>query len=90
MIKAKRYKLKDGNSPLTANPKRVALGNWLRQQRQAKGLTMRDMQAISGRPHSYFGKVEQAQRGLDILEFLELCVWLEIEAADSLEVIQML
>ena len=90
MIKAKRYKLKDGNSPLSANLKRLALGNWLRQQRQAKGLTMRNMQSISGKPHSYFGKVEQAQRGLDILEFLELCTWLEIDSAESVKAIQAL
>jgi transcriptional regulator with XRE-family HTH domain len=84
MIKAKRSKLKQGNSAITAIPKRVALGNWLRQQRQAKGLTMREMQAISGKAHSYFGKIEQALRGLDVLEFIELCGWLGIDAAESI------
>lgn len=84
------YKPKRGEAHLKANPKRIALGNWLREQRNAKGLTMRDMAAISGLPHSYFGKIEQGIRGLDILEFLELCRWLEISSVDSLKLISKL
>ena len=41
---------------------------------------MRDLSSISGKPHSYFGKIEQGIRGLDILEFLELCAWLSIDS----------
>lgn len=73
------YITKRSKSDLSGSPKRVALGNWLRGQREAKGLTMRDLSDISGKPHSYFGKIEQAQRGLDVLEFLELCEWMEID-----------
>lgn len=78
------YKPKRGEAHLKASPKRIALGNWLREQRNAKGLTMRDMAAISGLPHSYFGKIEQGIRGLDILEFLELCQWLEISPLSAI------
>lgn len=73
------YKPKRGEAHLKANPKRIALGVWLRDQRKAKGLTMRDMAAISGKPHSYFGKIEQGIRGLDILEFIDLCDWLDLK-----------
>lgn len=79
------YKPKRGEAHLKTNPKRIALGNWLREQRNAKGLTMRDMAAISGLPHSYFGKIEQGIRGLDILEFIELCKWLSIPPLKSLQ-----
>lgn len=78
------YKPKRGEAHLKASPKRIALGNWLREQRKAKGLTMRDMAAISGLPHSYFGKIEQGIRGLDILEFLEICQWLDIDYRSSI------
>lgn len=74
-----KYITQRSKSDLNGSPKRVALGNWLRAQREAKGLTMRDLSAISGKPHSYFGKIEQAQRGLDVLEFLELCGWMGID-----------
>ncbi|WP_445427974.1 hypothetical protein [Alishewanella sp. HL-SH05] len=62
-----KYMTKRSKSDLNGSPKRIALGNWLREQREAKGLTMRDLGAISSKPHSYFGKIEQAQRGLDVL-----------------------
>ncbi|WP_251372271.1 helix-turn-helix domain-containing protein [Rheinheimera oceanensis] len=84
----KRYTPNRGTADLKNSPKRVALGKWLRQQRQAKGLTMREMQSLSGKPHSYFGKIEQAQRGLDILEFLELCAWLGIDAERSIRTVK--
>jgi transcriptional regulator with XRE-family HTH domain len=84
------YKPKRGEAQLKASPKRIALGNWLREQRNAKGLTMRDMAAISGLPHSYFGKIEQGIRGLDILEFIELCNWLNIDALKGLKEIKLL
>lgn len=76
-------KPKRGEAHLKASPKRIALGNWLREQRKAKGLTMRDMAAISGLPHSYFGKIEQGIRGMDILEFIELCNWLSLDSVKS-------
>lgn len=66
------------------DPRRVALGQWIREQRMAKGYTMRDMAAKSGRPHSYFGKIEQAQRGLDLLEFIDMCNWLDVSPMKSL------
>ena len=84
------YKPKRGEAHLKASPKRLALGNWLREQRNAKGLTMRDLSAIAGKPHSYFGKIEQGLRGRDILEFLELCQWLQISSIDSLKLISKL
>jgi len=72
------YITKRSKSDLNGSPKRIALGNWLRGQRETKGLPMRDLSDISGKPHSYFGKIEQAQRGLDVLAFLELCSWLNL------------
>ena len=51
---------------------------------------MRDMAAISGLPHSYFGKIEQGIRGLDILEFLELCQWLGIDYRSAINQISKL
>lgn len=82
-----KYITKRSKSDLSGSPKRVALGNWLREQREAKGLTMRDLSAVSGKPHSYFGKIEQAQRGLDLLEFIELCKWLNLPPLKSLQFI---
>lgn len=51
---------------------------------------MRDLSAISGKPHSYFGKIKQAQRGLDVFEFIELCEWLDIKPIDAITKIKYL
>lgn len=85
-----KYITKRSKSDLSGSPKRLALGNWLREQREAKGLTMRDLSDISGKPHSYFGKIEQAQRGLDVLEFLELCDWMEVDFRSAINQINKL
>lgn len=79
-----KYITKRSKSDLNGSSKRVALGNWLREQREAKGMTMRDLSTVSGKPHSYFGKIEQAQRGLDLLEFIDMCRWLHIAPVKSL------
>lgn len=72
------------------DPRRKALGNWIREQRIEKGYTMRDMATISGKPHSYFGKIEQSQRGLDLLEFIDMCHWLEISPLKSFVSLQVI
>lgn len=51
---------------------------------------MRDLSDVSRKPHSYFGKIEQAQRGLDVLEFLELCEWMEIDFRSAINQIHKL
>ncbi|WP_081502263.1 DNA-binding protein [Rheinheimera nanhaiensis] len=51
---------------------------------------MRDISNISGKPHSYFGKIEQGIRGLDILELLELCQWLGIDYRSAINQINKL
>ena len=45
---------------------------------------MRDMAAMSGKQHSYFGKIELGIRGLDELEFIDLCKWLSLPPLKSL------
>ncbi len=60
---------------------------WLRRLRETKGLTMRDLAERLGVPHSYIGKVEQAERRLDVVEFLAYCEALEISPIDGLRAI---
>lgn len=49
------------------------LGSILREIRQEKKLTMRDVAEIAGIPHSFVGKIENAERRLDIVEFVRYC-----------------
>lgn len=69
------------------SPESERLSNWLRQQRQAKGLTMRQAAALIGKPHSFVGKIEVGQRRLDVIEFIWYCEALGINPLDGIKVL---
>ena len=54
-------------------PEYRKLIEWLKSVRAERGLTMRELAAKLGVPHSYVGKVEQCERKLDVLEYLRYC-----------------
>ena len=49
-----------------------ALLEWLRNHRNRKGLSMRDLAKRLNVHHSWIGRVEQGERRLDIVEFARL------------------
>lgn len=55
------------------------LCNWLKSQRKAQNLTMRDLSERIGKPHSFIQKVEQGERRLDVVEFIWYCKSLGID-----------
>jgi len=54
----------DVESELVADQK---LTGWLKTQREAQGLSMRDLAEKMDIPHSFIGKVEQRERKLDVI-----------------------
>ena len=65
-----------------------ALLAWLRKSRQAKGMTMRDVAARLGVPHSWVGKVETGERRLDVAEFVRLCKALDVDPYAGIDVVR--
>ncbi len=61
------------------SPAYRALLAWLREKRRAQGISMRDLAAKLGVPHSWIGKIETGERRLDVAEFVRLCEALEID-----------
>jgi transcriptional regulator with XRE-family HTH domain len=55
------------------SPESERLSNWLREQREARGLTMREAAKLINKPHSFIGKIEVGQRRLDVVEFVWYC-----------------
>lgn len=51
---------------------------WLKNCREEKGMTMRDLATRLGKPHSYVQKVEQGERRLDVIEFIWYCQALDV------------
>lgn len=60
---------------------------WLKKQRELKSLSMRAFADILGKPHSYIGKVEQGERRLDLIEYLEYCEALGVPYEEGIAVI---
>lgn len=53
--------------------------------RKTAGLSQTELSERVGRPQSYISKIENAERRLDVIEFIELC---EALKADACEVIR--
>ena len=64
----------------------LRLADWLRSQREAQSLSMRDLAARLEVPHSFVGKVEQRERRLDVVEYLIYCQALGVSPMDGLKV----
>lgn len=63
------------------------LTEWLKKAREANGLSMRDLAAKLGMPHSFVGKVEQQERRLDVIEYVQYCEAIGVLPQDGLKII---
>ena len=66
----------------------AALLKWLREAREASGLSMRDLACRLGKPHSYVQKVESGERRLDVVEFVWYCRAVGQPARNGLAVVE--
>ena len=65
----------------------IALRSWLRSEREARMLSMRDLAERMNKPHSFIQKVEQGERRLDVVEYVWYCHALKIEPQAGLELV---
>lgn len=65
------------------------LSNWLSEQRKSKGLTMRNVAEIIGKPHSYIGKVERGERKIDVVEYVWYCKLVGLNPIDGINIIML-
>ena len=65
----------------------LRLATWLKQQRHAKGLTMRQLAEMIKEPHSYIGKIEQGLRRLDVVELVWYCEYLGVDPKNAIDAI---
>lgn len=66
----------------------LALRSWLKQEREARNLSMRALAERMEKPHSFIQKVEQGERRLDVVEYVWYCHTLGIDPQIGLELIQ--
>ncbi|EAQ32564.1 helix-turn-helix domain-containing protein [Idiomarina baltica] len=70
------------------SPQHQRLVAWLKKARCDQGLTMRDLAVKLGVPHSFVGKVEQGERRLDLVEFIQYCECLGLKPEDGIKVVR--
>lgn len=64
------------------------LREWLLREREARGLSMRDLAIKLDKPHTYVHKVERGERRLDVVEYIWYCKALELKPSDGLDLIE--
>ena len=69
------------------SPENERLIAWLKEKRTSQGLSMRDLASRLDVSHSFVGKVEQQERRLDVVEYLQYCKALKVSPLEGLEVI---
>ncbi len=60
---------------------------WLKNQRENKGLTMRDLGNLLKVHHSWIGRIEQGERRLDIMEYARICDKIGCPAGEGLRLV---
>jgi transcriptional regulator with XRE-family HTH domain len=64
-----------------------ALLGWLKACRKSRKLSMRALAERLSVPHTWVGKMEQAERRMDIAEYVRLCEALQINPHDGLDLL---
>ena len=67
-----------------ASKRYLSLVHWLKASRLEQGLTMRELGKLIGRPHQFIGKVESAERRLDVYEYVQYCSALNVNPEEGL------
>jgi len=71
-----------------SSDKYLALLSWLKQERERSGLSMRDIATLIDEPHSWIGKIETAERRLDIFEYVKYCEALGVKPEKGLKLLK--
>ncbi len=61
---------------------------WLKESREKKGISMRDLGDKLGVSHSWIGKVEQMERRLDVCEYVQLCEALGVNPKTGIDLLK--
>ena len=60
---------------------------WLKDIRNEKELSMRDLAVLIDEPHQFVGKIETGERRLDVYEYVQYCQALKVDPAVGLKLI---
>ena len=67
--------------------KYLSLLNWLKGSRLEKNLSMRDVAKLIREPHTFVGKIETAERRLDVYEYVVYCRALNLDPHQGIDLL---
>lgn len=70
-----------------ASAKYLRLLKWLKKSRIERGMTIRELGERLKRPSSFVTKVEQAERRLDVYEYITYCGALDVDPHDGIDLL---
>lgn len=94
IVLVSQKKLPDSSNPLSYivgavhSAEHEFLRHYLKRRREELGFSQRALGTRMGVIYSFIGKVETGDRRLDVIEFIEYCQALELDAADVINLIQ--
>jgi transcriptional regulator with XRE-family HTH domain len=56
-----------------------ALLTWLKRGRRMEGVSIRGLAELTDQPKSVIGRIETGERRLDVVEFVEICIALDLD-----------
>lgn len=65
--------------------RRLALSQELKSFRLRQGLTQEELSKNLNRPQSFISKIENCEKNIDLLEFIDVCKALDISVFEALE-----
>ena len=69
---------------IVAASEHALLGAYMRSLRLSRGVSQREVSEGLGLPQSFISKVERGERQLQVVEFVLMCRWLKLDAAETL------
>ncbi|GAA6167919.1 helix-turn-helix domain-containing protein [Sessilibacter corallicola] len=64
------------------------LVDWLKESRESKGWSMRDLGERIGEPHTFVQKVESMERRIDVCELVQYCKALGQDPCIAIRIVQ--
>nr|WP_281286397.1 helix-turn-helix transcriptional regulator [Pleionea sediminis] len=61
---------------------------WLKESRNLRGLSMRELGERIDEPHSFVQKIESMERRLDAYELVQYCKALDIDPHDAISILE--
>ena len=71
-----------------AQKKYLVLLRWLKDARESRGLTIRELGELIKKPSSFVTKTELGERRLDIYEYVQYCRALQIDPREGISLLE--